>query len=84
MPKNRTLMLACAAMLVATMSFLRVPSNVSLAQGIRQPFRSSIEQRQQTIEELRKLNRLMQKQLDLLASGKVKVIVVERSKQNEK
>ena len=47
------------------------------AQEGQQPFASSIEQRQQTVEELRKLNALMQKQIDLLTSGKVRVVVVE-------
>jgi hypothetical protein len=48
-----------------------------LAQEGKMPFASSIEQRQQSVEELRKLNALMQKQLDLLTSGRVRVVVVE-------
>ncbi|MBI3463944.1 MAG: hypothetical protein HY000_12930 [Planctomycetes bacterium] len=55
----------------------RLPGRDAEAQEGRQPFASSIEQRQQTVEELRKLNALMQKQLDLLSSGKVRVVVVE-------
>jgi hypothetical protein len=47
------------------------------AQETKQPFASSIEQRQQTVDELRKLNALMQKQVDLLTSGKVRVVIVD-------
>lgn len=47
------------------------------AQDAKLPFASSIDQRQQTVEELRKLNGLMQKQLDLLASGRVRVSVID-------
>lgn len=47
------------------------------AQEGKMPFASSIEQRQQTVEEMRKLNALMQKQLDLLTSGRVRVVVVD-------
>jgi hypothetical protein len=57
--------------------WLRQPEPVANAQEGRQPFASSVEQRQQTVEELRKLNALMQKQIDLLQSGKVRVVVVE-------
>jgi hypothetical protein len=56
---------------------VRQPAPSVTAQETRQPFASSIEQRQQTVEELRKLNALMQKQVDLLTSGKVRVVVVE-------
>ena len=47
------------------------------AQEGKMPFASSIDQRQQTVEEIRKLNGLMQKQLDLLTSGRVRVVVVD-------
>jgi hypothetical protein len=46
------------------------------AQEGKMPFASSIEQRQQSVEELRKLNALMQKQLDVLTSGRVRVVVI--------
>lgn len=52
-------------------------ANVATAQDARQPFANSLEQRQQSVEELKKLNSLMQKQLDLLTSGKVRVTVVD-------
>jgi hypothetical protein len=55
----------------------RTWSNDAHAQDAKLPFASSVEQRQQNVEELRKLNALMQKQLDLLTSGRVRVVVVE-------
>ena len=58
-------------------SLVRLPASVAVAQQGKQPFASSIEQRQETVEQLRKLNGLMQKQIDLLTSGKVRVVVVE-------
>ncbi len=64
---------------VALALFFRLPGPAATADEAQQPFASSTEQRQQTVEELRKLNALMQKQIDLLASGKVKVILVERA-----
>ena len=64
--------------------FVRLPAPVVTAQESGQPFANSIEQRQQTIDELRKLQALMQKQIELtqkqielLTSGQVRVIVVE-------
>ena len=60
-----------------SLELLRVPSREVEAQEGKLPFASSIEQRQQTVEELHKLNALMQKQIDLLTSGKVRVVVVE-------
>jgi hypothetical protein len=62
---------------VISLELLRVPSREAEAQEGKMPFASSIDQRQQTVEELRKLNALMQKQIDLLTSGKVRVVVVE-------
>jgi hypothetical protein len=59
------------------MAFCRTPSREAAAQEGKMPFASSIDQRQQTVEELRKLNALVQKQVDLLTSGKVRVVVVE-------
>jgi len=47
------------------------------AQEPKMPFASSVEQRQQTVEEIRKLSALMQKQMDLLVSGRVRVVVVD-------
>jgi len=67
---------AAALLLVA---FFRSPGQVAGAQEGRQPFASSIEQRGEMVAELRKLNGLMQKQIDLLTSGKVRVVVVERA-----
>ena len=57
--------------------WLRAPAALATAQDARQPFANSLEQRQQSVEELKKLNALMQKQLDLLTSGKVRVTVVD-------
>lgn len=62
---------------VLCLEMLRGPSREAEAQEGKMPFASSIEQRQQSVEELRKLNALMQKQIDLLTSGKVRVVVVE-------
>ena len=62
---------------ILSLELLRVPSRAVEAQEGKMPFASSIDQRQQTVEELRKLNALMQKQIDLLTSGKVRVTVVE-------
>ena len=63
------------------LELVRVPDREVEAQEGKMPFASSIEQRQQTVEELRRLNALVQKQIDLLTSGKVRVVVVdERNK----
>lgn len=62
---------------VISLELLRTPAREVEAQEGKMPFASSIEQRQQTVEELRRLNSLMQKQLDLLTSGKVRVTVVD-------
>lgn len=67
------------ATIVLCLVLIRTPGATATAQEGKQPFANSIEQRQQTVEELKKLNTLMQKQLDLLQSGKVRVIVVERA-----
>ena len=61
----------------AVMTWLHEPAATATAQEPKLPFTPSTEQRQQTVEELRKLNALMQKQIDLLTSGRVKVVVVE-------
>ncbi len=74
--KRADLWLGLAAGFVVAL-FVRQPAPIVTAQETRQPFASSIEQRQQTVEELRKLNGLMQKQIDLLTSGKIRVIIVE-------
>jgi hypothetical protein len=66
---------------VLALELLRMPGRDVEAQEGKMPFASSIEQRQQTVEELRRLNALMQKQIDLLTSGKVRVVIVdERNK----
>jgi hypothetical protein len=62
---------------VVALELVRVPGRQAEAQEGKMPFASSIDQRQQTVEELRKLNALMQKQIDLLTSGKARVTVVE-------
>ena len=62
---------------VLFLGLFRLPGSEVTAQEGKQPFASSIEQRQQTVEELRKTNALLQKQIDLLMSGKVRVIVVD-------
>lgn len=62
---------------MVALELLRVPSREVEAQEGKMPFASSIDQRQQTVEELRKLNALMQKQIDLLTSGKVRVVCVQ-------
>ncbi len=59
------------------LAIVRLPSREVEAQDGKLPFASSVEQRQQSVEELRKLNALMQKQIDLLTSGKVRVTVVD-------
>jgi hypothetical protein len=61
------------------LEIVRGPAREAEAQEGKMPFASSIDQRQQTVEELRKLNALMQKQLDLLTSGKVRVQVVGKA-----
>jgi hypothetical protein len=61
----------------------RSGNRAASADDTSQPFASSIEQRQQTVEELRKLNSLMQKQIDLLTSGRVRVVVVEPSEEEK-
>lgn len=86
---NKPFALTVAGLIGALFLVLfRLPGSSATAQEGRQPFASSVEQRQQTVEELRKLNALMQKQIDLLTSGKVRVIVVEREpeagKRNER
>ena len=78
-PRSKKALVAVLGMASLGLALLlfRQPSSDARAQDSRQPFASSIEQRQQTVEELRKLNALMQKQIDLLSSGKVRVIVVQ-------
>jgi hypothetical protein len=61
------------------MAFCRLPSREAVAQEGKLPFASSIDQRQQTVEELRKLNSLVQKQIDLMTSGKMRVVVVGKA-----
>ena len=75
--KKSCMFAVAVASVVVFLVLFRLPSATVTAQDSRQPFASSIEQRQQTVEEIRKLSALMQKQLDLLSSGKVRVIVVE-------
>jgi len=85
MMKNRPLLVLLASLgFGLALVFVRLPAPVVIAQESRQPFASSIEQRKETIDELRKLQALMQKQieltqkqLDLLTSGQVRVVVVE-------
>ena len=74
--KAATFLLGAVTALLLMM-WVRLPGPSASAQEGRQPFASSIEQRAQTVEELRKLNALVQKQIDLLTSGKVRVVVVE-------
>ena len=62
---------------VLALELVRVPSHRAEAQEGKLPFANSVDQRQQSVEELRRLNALMQKQLDLLTSGKVRVVVVD-------
>jgi hypothetical protein len=73
----------CAVFLLGVFSGLVLPvvgralhTEVEAQEG-KMPFASAIDQRQQTVEEMRKLNALMQKQLDLLTSGRVRVVVVD-------
>lgn len=63
---------------------VRSPAPVATAQDAKQPFANSTDQRQQTVEELRRLNALMQKQIDLLTSGKVRVTVVDEKAEGAK
>ena len=73
-PQWLVLAVGCVGLVLA---LVRFPGSAATGQESRQPFASSIEQRQQSVEELKKLNALMQKQIDLLSSGKVRVIVVQ-------
>ena len=82
--KNRKPVLALGGVVIVWMGLAWLARTESSAQVARQPFASSIEQRQETIDQLRKLNRLMEKQLELLTSGKLKVIVIERPKQDDR
>lgn len=82
--KNAMTFLIGGITAVLLMTWVRVPGHSAAAQEGRQPFASSIEQRQQTVEELRKLNALMQKQIELLTSGKVRVVVVEEKAEGGK
>ena len=85
MVKNRSFLVLSAGLGFAlALVFFRLSAPVVTAQESRQPFANSVEQRQQTIDELRKLQALMQKQIELtqkqielLTSGQVRVIVVE-------
>lgn len=69
-------LLGLAAGLVVPSAWRALQPEVQ-AQDAKMPFASSIEQRQQTVEELRKLNALVQKQIDVLTSGRVRVVVVD-------
>ena len=89
--KRSFLLLSASLGFALALVFVRLQAPVVTAQESRQPFANSIEQRQQTVDELRKLQALMQKQIeltqkqieltqkqiDLLTSGQVRVIVVE-------
>ena len=73
----------CTVFLLGVFSGLVLPvvgralhSEVEAQEG-KMPFASAIDQRQQTVEEIRKLNALMQKQLDLLSSGRMRVVIVD-------
>jgi len=78
MKTNRTFVFLLGVLTgMFALAVLRVPAPQAEAQEGKMPFASSIDQRQQTVEELRRLNALMQKQIDLLTSGKVRVVVVE-------
>src|SRR2546425_1048960 len=80
MQTNKSLVFLLGAVSgVLFLLLLRSPGQEAAAQEGKQPFASSIEQRQQTVEELRKTNALLQKQIDLLTSGTVRVIVVEEN-----
>ncbi len=57
------------------------PYHCVQAQMARKPFASSIEQRQEMIAELRKLNRLVEEQNRLLLSGQVRVTLVPQAEQ---
>lgn len=58
-----------------TLNLLKEDTRSVSAQQTPTPFASSIEQRQQTVEELRTLNALVRKQYELLAGGQLKVVV---------
>ena len=78
MRSGKTLWLAAGVLAGVVLSeWGRSPAIEATAQDAKQPFANSVEQRQQTVEELHKLNALMQKQIDLLTSGKVRVTIVE-------
>jgi hypothetical protein len=53
------------------------------AQMARKPFASSIEQRQQIIAELQKLNRLIEEQNQILLSGRVRVTLQQQAGEQE-
>jgi len=57
----------------------RLAQPAAQAQMARKPFASSIEQRQQIIAELQKLNRLIEEQNRLLVSGQVRVTVAPQA-----
>jgi hypothetical protein len=69
---------------LAISEFARSSAPQAAAQDAKLPFANSVDQRLQTVEELRKLNALMQKQIDLLTSGKVRVVVVEEKAEGPK
>ncbi len=70
-------LLGAATVLVVELLF-RGPAPLATAQENRAPFASSVEQRQATIEELRKIEAILEKQNDLLTSGRVKVVVLDQ------
>lgn len=85
MRSNKWVWLAAGMVLGGVLTELaQLPGGTATAQDAKLPFANSVDQRHQNIEELRKLNALMQKQIDLLSSGRVRVIVVDEKGEGAK
>ena len=87
-PLQWTLLLGAIALCYCVLSFYRATDAAPRAEL---PFANSVEQRMETINELREIrallkeqNALVKEQISLLRSGEVKVMVLQPDKQAEK
>ena len=67
------LLIAGNALCYCVLSFYQ--STVAAPPSPRLPFANSVEQRMETISELREIKQLLKQQNELLTSGKVRVVV---------
>ncbi len=67
------LLLVAGVLFLGVLSFYR--TSPAAPSGTKQPFANAVAQRQEMIEELKEISRLLREQNELLRSGRVKVKV---------